>query len=200
MGRSLEVEEPGADPERADDPSSFLLLSWSQIRPAHDLWTKSYQRAAASASSHLGASCIRRSKSHRRHLRQAKSHRCTADHSSFSLLSWSQIPGARTTAPIASASSHLGAGCNSRGLQHLPLPRRWLQFSRRTRRQSRLSRQFSRRSAISPPAALARYAAHLKPDHLRYAVNSAKLVALETGHVLGGACAVCCKLGMRLGA
>ena len=47
--------------------------------------------------------------------------------------------------------------------QHLPLPWRWLQFSRHTHRQSRSSRQFSRqsaRSAISPPAALARCAAN----------------------------------------
>ena len=136
-----------------------------------------------------------------------------------SILAASNPTGTRTkshrhTAPVTSAlvaiqpaesrqsrSSRQFSRQAARGLQHLPLPRRWLQVSRHTHRQSRSSRQFSRqaaRSAISPPAALARYAAnsaHLKHNHLRCAVNSAKLGTLETGHVLGGACAVCCKLG-----
>ena len=57
-----------------DDPSAVSLLSWSQIPPARErphvviaapLWTKSHRHAASSTSRHLGAGCIRRSKSHR---------------------------------------------------------------------------------------------------------------------------------------
>ena len=149
---------------RTADPSSFSPLSWSQISPAHErprlviaapVWTKSHRHAASSTSRHLGAGCIRRSKSHWRRrrrlhpcrLRQAKSYWRTDDRYRCASVAKSQWRAASST------SRHLGAECNSAG-------------------------------AVTD--------SQCRPG---YAVNSANLGTLETCHVLGGAHAVCCKLG-----
>ena len=155
---------------------------WAKIPPARGLQPRRWlhPQKTPPVTSILAASAkpnptgTRMTPAHSRCFPGAKSHRHTNDRASVSLRLCGPNPaGTRPPAPpVTSALAAIQP-------EHSPTVKAVPAIQPASR-------------AISPPAALARYAAN---DRLRYAVNSAKLGTLETGHVLGGACAVCCKLG-----
>ena len=126
-------------------------------------------------------------------LRQAKSHWRTADPSLFSL-----PPGAKS-------HRHLGAGCNSAGtvthsqgrpgsLQCLPLPWRWSQLSAHspTVKVVPAIQPASRSFGHFPASGACIVCCRSGNLEARPPAICGKLGTLD---VLGGACAVCCKLG-----
>ena len=162
-----------------DDPSSFLLLSWSQIPPAHErprlvsaapMWTKSHRHPAPPVTSALVASAeANPTGTRRRHLHPCCLRQAKPHRHTADPSSFSLLSWSQI--PPAHERPRLGIArlCG-------PNP-----------------------TGMRPPAPPVTSALVAIQPAQSPSVNSAKLGTLETGHVFGGACAVCRKLGPAVG-